>query len=90
VVSLRSMALTGGITADFYQLEMKFLGETATRVINGSRASIAWSKTSRPPATVEWGITEGVMHHILSPSRALMAGYAFANPPYELRRSAGR
>ena len=34
VVGLRAVTSTGGMTADFYSFDMKFLGETATRIIN--------------------------------------------------------
>ncbi|MGY3421945.1 GMP synthase (glutamine-hydrolyzing) [Bradyrhizobium sp. F1.13.4] len=34
VVGLRAVTSTDGMTADFYQFDMKFLGETATRIIN--------------------------------------------------------
>src|SRR6516162_3827923 len=47
VVGLRAVTSTDGMTADFYRFEMKFLGETATRIINEVRASTAWSMTSR-------------------------------------------
>jgi len=34
VVGVRAVTSTDGTTADFYQFDMKFLGETATRIIN--------------------------------------------------------
>jgi GMP synthase (glutamine-hydrolysing) len=34
VVGLRAVTSTDGMTADFYPFDMKFLGETATRIIN--------------------------------------------------------
>jgi hypothetical protein len=34
VVGLRAVTSTDGMTADFYSFDMKFLGETATRIIN--------------------------------------------------------
>jgi len=34
VVGLRAVTSTDGMTADFYQFDMRFLGETATRIIN--------------------------------------------------------
>ena len=34
VVGLRAVTSTDGMTADFYAFDMKFLGETATRIIN--------------------------------------------------------
>jgi GMP synthase (glutamine-hydrolysing) len=33
-VGLRAVTSTDGMTADFYHFDMKFLGETATRVIS--------------------------------------------------------
>jgi len=33
-VGLRAVTSTDGMTADFYPFDMKFLGETATRIIN--------------------------------------------------------
>jgi GMP synthase (glutamine-hydrolysing) len=33
VVRLRAVTLTDGVTADFYQFVMTFLGQTATRII---------------------------------------------------------
>ena len=32
--TLRAVTSTDGVTADFYQFDMTFLGETATRIIN--------------------------------------------------------
>jgi GMP synthase (glutamine-hydrolysing) len=32
-VGLRAVASTDGVTADFYSFDMKFLGETETRII---------------------------------------------------------
>jgi hypothetical protein len=34
VVGLRAVTSTDGMTADFYSFDMKFLGATATRIIN--------------------------------------------------------
>jgi len=34
VVGLRAVTSSDGMTADFYPFDMKFLGETATRIIN--------------------------------------------------------
>jgi GMP synthase (glutamine-hydrolysing) len=36
---------TDGMTADFYSFDMKFLGETATRIINEVKGSTGWSTT---------------------------------------------
>jgi GMP synthase (glutamine-hydrolysing) len=44
------------MTADFYSFDMKFLGETATRIINEVRGvnRVAYDVTSKPPGTIEW------------------------------------
>jgi GMP synthase (glutamine-hydrolysing) len=40
----------------FYQFDMKFLGETATRSINEVRGlnRVVYGVTSKPPGTIEW------------------------------------
>jgi GMP synthase PP-ATPase subunit len=43
VVDLRAVTSTDG--ADFYPFDMKFLGETANRIINEVKASTLWSGT---------------------------------------------
>jgi GMP synthase (glutamine-hydrolysing) len=44
-----------GMTADFYPFDMKFLGETVTRIINEVRGvnRVVYDVTSRPPGTIE-------------------------------------
>src|ERR1700676_1171286 len=57
VVGLRAVTSTDGMTADFYQFDMNFLGETATRIINevkGVNRGV-YDVTSKPPGTIEWG-----------------------------------
>ncbi len=56
VVGLRAVTSTDGMTADFYPFDMKFLGETATRVINEVRGvnRVVYDVTSKPPGTIEW------------------------------------
>ncbi|QQO31571.1 glutamine-hydrolyzing GMP synthase [Bradyrhizobium diazoefficiens] len=56
VVGLRAVTSTDGMTADFYQFDMKFLGETATRIINEVRGvnRVVYDVTSKPPGTIEW------------------------------------
>src|SRR6201999_1893779 len=56
VVGLRAVTSTDGITADFYQFDMKFLGETATRIINEVKGvnRVVYDVTSKPPGTIEW------------------------------------
>ncbi|CAN5507825.1 glutamine-hydrolyzing GMP synthase [soil metagenome] len=56
VVGLRAVTSTDGMTADFYPFEMKFLGETATRIINEVKGvnRVVYDITSKPPGTIEW------------------------------------
>ena len=56
VVGLRAVTSTDGMTADFYSFDMKFLGETATRIINEVRGinRVVYDVTSKPPGTIEW------------------------------------
>ena len=54
VVGLRAVTSTDGMTADFYPFDMKFLGETATRIINEVKGvnRVVYDVTSKPPGTV--------------------------------------
>jgi GMP synthase (glutamine-hydrolysing) len=56
VVGLRAVTSTDGMTADFFPFEMKFLGETATRIINEVKGvnRVVYDVTSKPPGTIEW------------------------------------
>jgi GMP synthase (glutamine-hydrolysing) len=56
VVGLRAVTSTDGMTADFYAFDMKFLGETATRIINEVKGvnRVVYDITSKPPGTIEW------------------------------------
>src|SRR5580693_6148947 len=56
VVGLRAVTSTDGMTADFYSFEMKFLGATATRIINEVKGvnRVVYDITSKPPGTIEW------------------------------------
>jgi len=56
VVGLRAVTSTDGMTADFYPFDMKFLGETATRIINEVTGvnRVVYDVTSKPPGTIEW------------------------------------
>jgi GMP synthase (glutamine-hydrolysing) len=55
-VGLRAVTSTDGMTADFYQFDMKFLAETATRIINEVKGvnRVVYDVTSKPPGTIEW------------------------------------
>ncbi len=56
VVGLRAVTSTDGMTADFYQFDMKFLGFVATRIINEVKGvnRVVYDVTSKPPGTIEW------------------------------------
>src|SRR6187455_1809973 len=56
VVGLRAVTSTDGMTADFYQFDMSFLGATATRIINEVKGvnRVVYDVTSKPPGTIEW------------------------------------
>ncbi len=56
VVGLRAVTSTDGMTADFYSFDMKFLGETATRIINEVKGvnRVVYDVTSKPPEIIEW------------------------------------
>jgi GMP synthase PP-ATPase subunit len=53
---LRAVTSTDGMTADFYQFDMSFLGATATRIINEVKGvnRVVYDVTSKPPGTIEW------------------------------------
>ena len=56
VVGLRAVSSTDGMTADFYQFDMNFLGRAATRIINEVKGvnRVVYDVTSKPPGTIEW------------------------------------
>jgi GMP synthase (glutamine-hydrolysing) len=56
VCALRAVTSVDGMTADFYQFDMTFLGRTATRIINEVRGinRVVYDITSKPPGTIEW------------------------------------
>ena len=56
VCALRAVTSVDGMTAEFYQYDMNFLGRTATRIINEVRGinRVVYDVTSKPPGTIEW------------------------------------
>ena len=54
--ALRAVISVDGMTADYYQFSHKFLGETATRIINEVQGinRVTFDITSKPPGTIEW------------------------------------
>jgi GMP synthase (glutamine-hydrolysing) len=56
VVGLRAVTSTDGMTADFYSLDMTFIGHVATRIINEVKGvnRVVYDVTSKPPGTIEW------------------------------------
>ncbi len=56
VVGLRAVTSADGMTADFYQFDMKFLAMVATRIINEVKGvnRVVYDVTSKPPGTIEW------------------------------------
>jgi len=51
VVGSRAVTSTDGITADFFPFDMKFLDESATRIINEVKGvnRVVYDVTSKPP-----------------------------------------
>ncbi len=55
-MGLRAVTSTDGVTAAFYHFDMKFVGKTATRIINEVKGvnRVVYDVTSKPPGTIEW------------------------------------
>lgn len=56
VCALRAVTSVDGMTADFYNFDMKTLSKIATRIINEVRGinRVVYDITSKPPGTIEW------------------------------------
>ena len=56
VCALRAVTSVDGMTADFYNFDMGFLGRAATRIINEVKGinRVVYDVTSKPPGTIEW------------------------------------
>ncbi len=56
VCALRAVTSIDGMTADFYQFDSAFLGNTAQRIVNEVRGinRVVYDYTSKPPGTIEW------------------------------------
>jgi GMP synthase (glutamine-hydrolysing) len=56
VLALRAVTSTDGMTADFYQFDMNFLGTVSTRIVNEVKGvnRVVYDITSKPPGTIEW------------------------------------
>jgi GMP synthase (glutamine-hydrolysing) len=54
--ALRAVTSTDGVMPDIYYFDMKFLGETAMRIINEVKGvnRVVYDVTSRPPGTIKW------------------------------------
>ena len=54
--TLRAVTAIDGMTAGYYPFSHKFLGETATRIINQVDGinRVTYEIKSKPPGTIEW------------------------------------
>jgi GMP synthase (glutamine-hydrolysing) len=54
--ALRAVTSTDGMTADYYDFSLEFLGAVARRIINEVRGinRVVYDITSKPPGTIEW------------------------------------
>jgi GMP synthase (glutamine-hydrolysing) len=56
VCALRAVTSLDGMTADFFNFDMAFLGRVANRIVNEVRGinRVVYDVTSKPPGTIEW------------------------------------
>ncbi len=56
VCSLRAVTSKDGMTADFYEFPVGFLGKVARRIVNNVKGvnRVVYDYTSKPPGTIEW------------------------------------
>ncbi len=56
VLALRAVTASDGMTADWFEFEMKDLREISTRITNKVKgvSRVVYDVTSKPPATIEW------------------------------------
>ena len=56
VVALRAVGSVDGMTADWFHLPYKFLGDVSNKIINQVKGvnRVVYDISSKPPATIEW------------------------------------
>ena len=58
VICLRAVTSLDGMTADWVDLPHRFLADTSNKIINTIKGinRVVYDISSKPPATIEWGI----------------------------------